>query len=222
MQFKEGAKVLTSAGEQVGTIDRVVIDPGTKEVTHLVVEKGFLFTDDKVLPISLVGPAKEDEVILRKDEGFLEKLPDYKETHYVPVEQDQDQDLPPTKTTASLAPPLYQYPPSGSWWEETGHAESAKPRLVPMTETNIPDGAVALEDGADVIGSDGEKIGEIERIITDPVENRATHILIAEGLLLKAKKLIPTGWIKHILEDEVHLYVKSDFVDGLPNYQLQD
>jgi sporulation protein YlmC with PRC-barrel domain len=34
MQFKENTSVFTAHGEQVGDIDRVVLDPRTKEVTH--------------------------------------------------------------------------------------------------------------------------------------------------------------------------------------------
>jgi len=41
MQFNENAEVFTSTGEKVGRIDRVVIDPKSDELTHLVVKKGF-------------------------------------------------------------------------------------------------------------------------------------------------------------------------------------
>lgn len=87
MQFTEGAKVFTADGERVGAIDRVVLKPDTKEVTHLVVQKGFLFTEDKVVPMSLVGPATEDRVTLREDAGDLQALPDFEESHHVPLDR---------------------------------------------------------------------------------------------------------------------------------------
>jgi sporulation protein YlmC with PRC-barrel domain len=34
MQFKENSEVVTSVGEKVGRIDRVVIDPNSKEIRH--------------------------------------------------------------------------------------------------------------------------------------------------------------------------------------------
>jgi uncharacterized protein YrrD len=217
MQFKEGAKVLKADGERVGTIDRVVLDPDTKEVTHLVVEKGLLFTEDKVVPISLVGPATEDEVTLREDAGDLEKLPAFQESHYVPVERG-----PHAPGAADWARPVYLYPPTGAWWTTAGFGDYTKPHYVAKTEKNIPEGTVALEEGAKVIGSDGERVGDVERIFTDPLEERATHLLISEGLILKEKKLVPTGWMSNVFEDEVHLSVDSDFVESLPEYQLQD
>jgi uncharacterized protein YrrD len=222
MQFAEGAKVFTADGEKVGTIDRVVLEPDTKEVTHLVIKKGFLLTEDKVVPMSLVGPATEDRVTLREDAGDLEKLPDFQETNYVAVEPVGPRlDPQPAPGSPRWARPLYFYPPLGSWWTTAGFADHAKPRYVARTEKHIPEGTVALEEGAKVIGSDGEHIGDIERVFTDPLVDRATHLLISEGLFLKEKKLIPTKWITNILEDAVHLSVDSDFVESLPEYQPQ-
>jgi len=218
MQFKEGAKVFTADGERVGTIDRVVLEPDTKEVTHLVVQKGFLFTEDKVVPMSLVGPATEDQVTLRQDADGLEELPDFEESHYVPIDRG------PEPTPGEMRPvrPLYWYPPIGAWWTIGGYTSYVKPQYVVKTEKHIPEGTVALEEGAKVVSSDGDHVGDIERIFTDPLEDRATHLLISEGLFLKEKKLVPTKWIAKIFEDAVHLAVDSDLVDSLPEYQLQD
>ena len=45
MQFKQGATVSTYDGKNVGHVDRVVLNPKTKEVTHIVVRKGLLVSD---------------------------------------------------------------------------------------------------------------------------------------------------------------------------------
>lgn len=218
MQFKEGAKVVTADGERIGSIDRVVLEPDTKEVTHLVVNKGFLFSEDKVVPMSLVGPATEERVTLREDAGDLEELPDFEETHYVPVETGLKRPPEPR----SWARPMYLYPPVGTWWSSGGYAAYTQPQYVVRTERQIPKGTIALEEGAKVMGSDGEEIGDIERIFTEPQENRATHLLISEGLFLKEKKLIPTRWLSTVLEDEVFLSVGSEFVERLPEYHLEE
>jgi uncharacterized protein YrrD len=216
MQFAEGAKVVTADGEDVGTIDRVVLAPDTKEVTHLVVRKGFLFTEDKVVPLSLVGPATEEQVTLREDAGDLEKLPDFEESHYVSVGP------PPVRPglgDAHWARPVVWYPPMGTWWITGAYAGYDMPQYVAKTEENIPEGTVALEEGAKVISSDGKHVGDVERIFTDPLEDRVTHLLISEGLILKEKKLIPTVWMSTVREDEVHLSVDSDLVESLPKYK---
>lgn len=42
MEFKDGANVYTSDGKTAGSLQRVVIQPETKAVTHIVVHKGLL------------------------------------------------------------------------------------------------------------------------------------------------------------------------------------
>ena len=217
MQFKEGAKVVTADGERVGTVDRIVLDPDTKEVTHLIVQKGFLFTKDKVVPMSLVGPTMAGRVTLREDAGDFEKLPDFKESHYVAVDRGSRSGPGPENWVR----PLYWYPPLGAWWTTSAYADYAKPQYVARTEKHVPEGTVALEEGAKVISRDGKHVGEIERVFTDPLEDRATHLLIAEGLILKKRTMIPTRWMTDVLEDEVHLSVDSECVESLPEYQPQ-
>jgi uncharacterized protein YrrD len=86
MQFKENASVVTAGGQKVGRIDRVVLDPKSKELTHLVVKKGFLFTEDKVVSLDDVDTATEDQVVLKQGRDDPDEFPDFEETHYVPVE----------------------------------------------------------------------------------------------------------------------------------------
>lgn len=213
MQFKVGTKVFTADGKQIGTVDRIVIEPATNEVTHLVVQEGFLFIERKVVPMSLVGPAREDQVILRKREDALEEFPDFQESHFVSAERG----LPSMPVRNKRVRTLYWYPPLGL---STGLAGPPAPRFVVKTE-NIPEGTVALEEGVNVICSDGEHVGEVERIFTDS-QNQATHLLISEGLFLKEKKLIPVGWIANVFEHEIRLSVDSTLVENLPEYQLQE
>lgn len=218
MQFKKGATVYTADGEQMGEIDRVVIKPDTKEVTHLVVQKGFLFTEDKVIPVSLARLVTEDQVVLRGEDIDFDQFPDFEESHYVPVDDD------PQAVPAPMHPisSVYWYPPMiGDWWTIPAYHAYAKPRFVLRTQKNIPEGTVALEEGAKVIGSDGGHIGNIECILAEPVEGIATHLVISEGLILKEKKLIPTSWLSSVREDRVHLSVESGLVDRLPEYQPQ-
>jgi sporulation protein YlmC with PRC-barrel domain len=44
VELTKGTDIYTADGEKVGSIDRVVLDLETREVTHVVVQKGFLFT----------------------------------------------------------------------------------------------------------------------------------------------------------------------------------
>jgi len=83
MQLKPDTTVLTAGGHEiVGHVDKIVIDPHTREATHFVVRKGFLLNEDKVIPVSLVGKAREDRVVLKEGISNLESLPVFDETRF--------------------------------------------------------------------------------------------------------------------------------------------
>lgn len=219
MQLKEEVSVFTSDGQEVGKIDRVVINPVNKEVTHVVVRMGLLIAADKVVPVSLVGPATEERVTLRGDKAELEALPDFEERHYIPITSAEVQ----RGEEPGAASPLYWYPPAGfTWWgigRVPGYYGYALPPYVVKTERRIPEGEVALKEGAKVLSVDGDHVGHVEAILTDTETDRATHILISKGLFLKETKLVPTTWISTVLEDEIHLLVSSGLLGDLPAYE---
>ncbi len=203
MQFKQGVRVFTASDENVGTVDRVVLDPLTKKVTHIVVRKGFLFVEDKVVPIGVVDTATEDRVTLRDKAGDLQALPYFEESHYIPLTREELG----IQYAPGLAFPLLWYPDVGTM-----------PRRV-ETERNIPDNAIPLREGAHVISADEKDVGNIERIFTDPGNDRVSHFVIAQGFLTKERKLIPINWVLKIREDEIRLAVSSRLLENLKPYQ---
>ena len=214
MQFKENANVYTLDNKKVGEVERVVLDPQTKEITHLVVRKGFLFTEDKVVPINMVGSTAKDRITLKRTED-LESLPDFEEEQYVKVTS-VDPGYPYKEGNAR---PYYWYPAPGFvWWGTQPLPIQARPDYVIETWRNIPEGTVALKEGADVVTVDNKHVGDVERIFATPKRERATHLLISKGLFLKEKKVVPTTWINQVTEDQVYLSVSSDFIDRLPEY----
>ncbi len=217
MQLKEGAAVVTADGKDVGTVDRVVLDPGSKKVTHLVVRQGFLFTEDKILPIDLVAQGDEDRVILRVEGDDLGELPPFEETHYIQAGEERVSAPYPTPYVM----PVYWYPPVGTtrWGypypDYPGYTGTTLPSYAVEVEQNIPEGTVALAEGARVYSADGEHVGAVERVFFDPDSHKATHFMISEGLLFKERKLVPVAWTRSIGEDEVYLVVGSRLLDRL-------
>lgn len=201
MQFRNNTEVFTSDNEKVGEIDRVVIDPRTKKVTHVVISKGLLFKEDKVVPIDLVDSAKEDRVTLRSD--TIDALPEFEERRYIPLDQDE---LPPDYS-ANYAMPMYWYP-FGSGGLEPYILAPVPPHTV-VTERNIPARTVALQEGASVVSADGKDVGGIERVFVDPNTDQAMSFLVSDGLLLKKHMIIPTAWVSKIEQDQVHVVVGS-------------
>ena len=210
MELKEGAGVFTAGGEQVGKVNRFVLDPITNEVTHIVIEKGWLLPADKVVPIGMIHSATNEKVVLNEDVQNFDQLPAFEETHFV--------EMSPTDISGSASPAYYWYPPAGYvGYPRFGMDYYGWP---PMTITrNIPADTVPLKEGARVISSDEKHVGDVERVFIDAESHKATHFLISQGVLFKEQKLVPAHWIHSVEEDKVQLSVPSALLERLPPYQ---
>jgi uncharacterized protein YrrD len=217
MQIQQGAEVVTAQGEQIGSIHRVVIDPRTREVSHVVVRRGALLAEDKVLPMDWVAGADERRMTLKEGVSALEELPDFEERQFVPLGEDEGD-------ASGFAPAFYWYTPmSGLWGTPTGYnyGLNALPFNI-ETERNIPPGEVALRDGARVVTADGKDAGSVERILLDAQGEQAMQIVISQGLLFKEQKMVPAAWIDTVSEDEIHLAVDARVLERLPEYRRED
>ena len=216
MQITEGTNVYTEDGKEVGTVDRVVLDPHTLKVTHLVVREGVIFSEDKVVPIDFIDFATEDQVMLRNDAPDPSELLPFEESHYTPITQQEESRM---QEPLPQTPAMYWYPPVGAATWGRPYLPYLDPPFVVETIQNIPEGTIPLKEGADVSTADGEDVGEIERVFTDPESDRVTHFLISEGLFFKEKKLVPATWIDRVEENKVSLVVSSNLLDRLPKYE---
>lgn len=243
MQFKKDAPVYTADEQQVGAIERVVLDPQTNEVSHLVIRQGWLFTEDKVAPIEFVDTATAERIQLRSGIKNLDQLPQFEEVYYIPYDENaaqapttsqdaqldadaaatgaDDKATTTTYTTVTDAFSLYGYPPLGLAWPEhdLGYYGYLDELYTVKVKRHIPTGAVALKEGSAVVDSQGERVGSVKRIFTNEDTGQVTHLLIAEGWLFKEERLLPFDWVKTVGEDEVQLYVKTDVLNRLPAHQ---
>lgn len=222
--FEEGATVYDVEGEKVGALDRVVLDPRSQDVSHILVQKGFLFTKDKVVPIDFVAETKEGEVHLSESADALAEVPDFEERHFVRVETEEaEPEL--DQATQGAVPVSYWYPPIKiNWWgapNPLGYEQNygfVPPPYVLETEKNIPEGMVALKEGAQVFSQGGEHVGDVDEVYVDPQQERATHLVLSEGLFFEEHRLIPTLWIAYVKPGEVHLSVSEHVLETLPVY----
>lgn len=196
MEFKEGTSVYTIDHREAGSIQRVVIDPETNQVTDIVIQKGIFFKDDKVVPIVKVTSATEEGITLACTVEELKELPPLLIKQIKPGEEAQN-------FNSSMGG-MFGAVPSG-------------PEVVPETTRTIPEDLVALKEGAVVMSQDNKRVGNIERIFTD--EGKVTHFTLAQGLLTKSEKSIPMEWATMVSEDEVDLSVEAQKIESLPLVQ---
>jgi uncharacterized protein YrrD len=210
VEFVKGADVFNAAGERVGTVSRVVIDAKTSDVTDLVVDRGSLFPDEKVIPIELLDTATEDRISLRETNQSVDDLPNYETTHYVRVDQ---KGAPYNNLETS-----YWYPPINFQTPAPGRMPAVPVELDTRTEPGIPEGRIAISEGAPVISADDQHIGNVEQVIMNSEGNAVTHFVIGKGLLLKEHKLVPSFWASSMDEEKIRLSVDSSLFDRLPDY----
>ena len=235
LELREGAEVYTPGNEQVGKVSGFVLDPATSEVTHIVVQKGWLFPEDKVLSFDMIQSAEEDRVVLKENIGDIDTLPAFEETHFItprdaditreggthPAEERRraetiQEDASQGQSAAfSYAPAYYWYPPHGYVGYPVGYYG-----LPPMeTVRNIPADTIPVREGTDIMSSNGEHIGDVERLFVDPTSNKVTHFVISQGVFFKDRKLIPAHWVRSVEDDKVHLSVNSELLEQLPSYE---
>jgi uncharacterized protein YrrD len=213
MELKEGTSVFTIDGKEVGKINRFVIDPSTKEVTHVVVQKGWLLKEDKVVPIKFINSANEERVELDEQVEDYDLLPPFEETHFVNAAEKEDYGQ-----SASEVPAVYWYPPMGYLANPT-YGPNVYNWPPAETKQNIPEHTVPLKEGAEVISADDRHVGNLERLFVSSDSDKATHFVISQGLLLKERKLVPAHWVSNVEEAKVYLTVSADVLDRLPAYE---
>jgi len=201
-------------------MDRVVLDPQTDEVSHVIIREGRLFHEDKIVPISAVADASADRVTLNRGEHDLMKLAKFEDSYYVPARAEDFRGGDYAPAMGRPAMPLYGYPPVGAtWWSAGVETDVGDPKYTKQIQENIPEGMIAVKEGARVISVEGEHVGNVEDIFTDAATNHVTHLIISQGLVFKERKLIPSNWIKLPGEDDVILTVKTATVHELPAYK---
>lgn len=209
LELREGMSVFTRSGEELGKVNRFVLDPATNEVTHIVIQKGWLLPEDKVVSFQVIGSTAEGKVVLNEDIENFDELPPFEETYFVRANDDPN----------DPNPAYYWYPSHpGMGYPGFGPGYYALPPA--ETKRNIPEDTVPLQEGTDIISADGEHVGDIERLIIEPDSNKATHFVISQGLLFKDRKLVPVHWVKSVEEHRVHLVVTARVLERLPSHQL--
>jgi uncharacterized protein YrrD len=213
MRFLKGADVFSAAGEKIGTISRIVIDVKTRDVTDLVVERGTLLKEEKVIPVGLVDLENEGRIVLRETNQGVDDFLNYETTHYVPVDQ-------PGIHQANIEV-TYWYPPVNPQIQMpiAGVFQDNPSDTVSQTKTAIPEGRVAISEGAQVVSADGKHIGNVEQVIANSDSNSITHFVIGKGFLLKEHKLVPALWVGNVKEDKIHLSVEAPLFESLPDYK---
>jgi len=208
MRVELGARVRTSDGKDVGTIDRLIVDPGNSEIKAAVIRKGFLLPRDVEVPLSALEQATDGSIQLTYTAEQVDKLPEFFASNYTAT--------PP----AGYVPPAY-YPTGGIYWP-IGYGFFATP---PRPEMDVSTGSVALDreanealerqdlenavigEGSDVVDHDGAKVGDIARLVFDADGHQLTSFVARKGFIFTEDRELPASVITRVDDGIIYLRV---------------
>ncbi|ACU70846.1 hypothetical protein Caci_1926 [Catenulispora acidiphila DSM 44928] len=159
-----GTSVTCSEGD-CGRLHRIIMDPGTRALTHLVVGRDPHAA--RLVPVSLVGSAGPDMIVLTCTASGFDLLEPAEATEMVQ----------PAAPTGG--------PVSGGGALGGGYRAPAKPDVV--TYDRVPAGEVQLVRNERLHAADGD-IGHIKGLMAAP-DHHVTHILLSEGHLWSRKEV---------------------------------
>jgi sporulation protein YlmC with PRC-barrel domain len=175
----------------------IIVDPISRQVTHLVVKEKRTPHTEHLVPIKLVTEATLDLISLRCSRDELKKMEPFIETEYL---RENIPDYECYEDTYLVWP--YRIP------EVT--------KTVTVRHKRVPHGELAVQRGARVRASDG-RIGRVDEFLVDPEDRHITHLILREGHLWGEKDVtIPVSEIERIEENTVYLKLNKRDVGKLP------
>lgn len=173
-----------------GEVSRIIVDPATDTVTHLVVEPRHRRELARLVPVGLVDAAAGD-IRLRCTLAEFDKL-------------DAAEELAPVENVLGGLGVGGMMPPMG----------------IPATVTTVvyetvPVGETDVGPGEHVHALDGQ-IGRVLGFLVDPDDHRMTHVLLQEGHLWGRKEVaIPASAVTGV-ENGIRLNLTKEQVEDLP------
>jgi PRC-barrel domain len=204
--FAIGAKASCSDGP-CGEVRRLIIDPATDTVTHLVIQHGHRQEAGRLVPVDLVETTA-GEVRLRCTRAEFDKL-DRAEVEDL-VGGDGSDGVPDDGLTYTGGE---AYAPLGPAKLFNVGPQHIRPRVV--TEDVVPRGEIEVSPGDRVYAVDGE-IGRVRGFLADPGDDRVTHVLLQDGHLWGRKEVaIPVSAVTGV-QDGIKLNITKQQVESLP------
>ncbi len=164
-QFTIGARASCTDGH-CGEVRRLIIDPATETVTHLVIQPGHRQEAGRLVPVHLVETT-DGEIRLRCTRADFDQL-----DHA--VERDM--------VEGPESPQTFAGPESLQMVGRQGRMTAGALRHATVLEDVIPVGEKEVGPGDQVHAVDGE-IGQVQGFLVNPSDGRVTHVLLKEGHL---------------------------------------
>jgi len=203
--FNIGAQV--HCGEEpCGELLKVVVDPRKERVTDLIVQRGFLFKTDRVLPVSVVERATGQDIYLSVSSEEVGDYPEYREMDFREPAPGwgQTERYKAEHTRCWLRP-----------WGPVCH-EPVVPMVQQRVHENVPSALEVIERGTPVLNATGE-IGQVDHVLSDRESSEITYLVVRKGLV-PDYPIVPASAIEHVSEDGITVDITDEALEELPHY----
>jgi sporulation protein YlmC with PRC-barrel domain len=206
--FRLGADASCTDGA-CGQVSRIIVNPVTREVTHLAVGPKHQYGLGRLVPVDLVD-ATTGQIRLRCALAEFQMLRPAQETEsgpdLDPTGHGHPDDAPNKVNWAIVGGSVIMQP--------GGRGEPEAPQQV--TVDYVPEGEVEVHRELTVCATDDD-IGQVQGLVVERGGHHVTHVLLREGHMRGRKEVaVPIGAVTKIGTLLIHLSLTKHQVKDLP------
>jgi uncharacterized protein YrrD len=209
IHFNIGANVRCEDGV-CGRLSKLVLDPREGRVTDLIVQKGLLLKKDRVLPVSAVQWATDEEVFISAYSKDIEGYPAYREVDF-------------REPAMGWGEGQRQAAANTVCWT-TPYGSSCREGTIPMVRRHTHEGiSPTLQPvgrGTPVYGTTGS-IGKVDHILVDQESGEINHLIVRRGMR-PDYVIVPMDLVAELHENRIVLKVGKSDLQGLRPYYPRD
>lgn len=175
----------------------VIINPTTRDITHVVVKSKVIPHPEYLVPVELVARATPAAVELTCSRADVETFDKFLEHEFLHTDG-----------------PLGHYPADLNALEP--YVQPLDGQFVELVHERIPNGLAAIHRGAKIVAIDGQ-VGQVDEFMVEPQNGHVTHLLLQHGHFWGKKDVvIPASAIDEIRDGTIRLNVNKEDIEAMP------
>ena len=210
MRAAIGTQVLTSDGDEAGTIDRLILNPDANEVRAVVLRKGALLPATSRCRCRPSGRGRTGRCDWLTPPANSTNSPTSSSSNY-------SGDLP----AGALMPVGYgpaglvwpagygDLPPAGPLYDDPALAPEERARLRRQDLENA-----VFAEGSAIISRDGEPVGSLARLDFDAVTGDLARIVFGQGLIFTSETALPASAVARAADRVLYLALDKATIDA--------
>lgn len=160
MHAELGSPIFTEDGTEIGTIEWLVLDSGTKHVRRVVLRRGFFDQHGIRIALSQLDPRGDDQLTASISEAELRRLLAHHEAKEGRESGEEEEPPAVPETAAPLPAETYL-----SLWRQERHQMRPSDLRAVLSPANFE--RAIIDAGSDVVSRDGQKVGEVRQVTFD-------------------------------------------------------